>query len=312
MPGNGAIAMAKQGITTYLKEAIESGFDFIKRSFESIEEMNENFHAQRDFIFKSVERKADYKRRLAHVLEVIKLHSCKYLGISYMTENRLCEEYGALFGETISKRTVSSIIKHLRELSLISTIATKRRDGKQSANIIVMERLGKAGESEGPDRTVPSSCADASEASGKVAHKEPENLQPNKTKSSLKTTAKDSKERYTSSGRLLNFVPRWFKETIACCATEGKSVLEYWRVTKHLTQRVYGERLMRERVGQVVQTTVLEFYQAAKAATKGKFCMHNPYGYYFRMLEAGVTTQIRRDARSQGAPFYNWLTNCED
>ena len=69
---------------------------------------------------------------------------------------------------------------------------------------------------------------------------------------------------------------------------------------------------MRERVGQVVQTTVLEFYQAAKAATKGKFCMHNPYGYYFRMLEAGVTTQIRRDARSQGAPFYNWLTNCED
>ena len=35
--------MAKQGITIYLKEAIESGFDFIKCAFESIEDMNDNF-----------------------------------------------------------------------------------------------------------------------------------------------------------------------------------------------------------------------------------------------------------------------------
>lgn len=64
--------MAKTAINIYLKKAIESGFEFIERHFENLDELNKNFQAQRSWIFENLRNKADYKRRLAKVLEVLK------------------------------------------------------------------------------------------------------------------------------------------------------------------------------------------------------------------------------------------------
>ena len=52
--------MARKAIKVYLKSAIEGGFKFIKRRFESLEELNGNFHAQRTWIFEKLEKKADF------------------------------------------------------------------------------------------------------------------------------------------------------------------------------------------------------------------------------------------------------------
>lgn len=313
--------MAKKAIAVYLKQAITSGFNFIKRAFKSLKELNNNFQAQRTWIFETVEKKADYKRRLVKVLEVLKMHSCKHIGISYLTENHLCEAYEKQFGESISKRTISTYVKDLDKLGLIKRIATKREDGKQSANIIVMQKL-KVKKGAGKNRlkngvknvakaagNVVAAAFSGEEAPEKVAHKGQENLHTKKTKSSLKTTHKDYKERNTKAHRLLNFVPKWFKEKIACCATEPKAVYEYWKISKHLASYKYGDRIAREEMSDVVELAIREFYPAAKAASQGKFSMNNPFGFFHLILEIEIGGYIRRKAQVDRPSLFGW---CEE
>ena len=296
--------MAKSAIKIYLKSAIESGFKFIKRSFENLEELNDNFRAQRKWIFERMEKKADYKRRLVKVLEVLKMHSCKYVGISFMTENRLCEAYGELHGEAISKRSVGAYIKQLREIGFIKTIATKREDGKQTANIVVIEKV-RAAESKKVAQAP--TAVEGEDRSGKPAHKEPENLRTDKTISPSKTSLKEHKERITKTDRLLNFVPQWFKEQISCYTGEAKSTYELWKVTKYLMNRTFGTAIDVEERQIVVRKAIREFYLSAKASVRGKFKMRNPFGFFHSILEAEGHAHARRQAHAESSLLYNWL-----
>lgn len=314
--------MARSAIKIYLKSAIESGFNFIKKRFESLGELNDNFHAQRDWIFRELEKKADYKRRLAKVLEVLKMHSCKYLGISFLTENRLCEAYETLHGETISKRSVSAYIKQLKEIGFVTILAAKREDGKQTANIVVIEKIARMGEGErkvsppevkGERKNAAEPCAGGVEEfrgesrSEKVAHKGEENLRTIKTSSPFKTTLKKTKERIANGKRLLNFVPKWFQNQIGCCSRDAREVFEYWKVTKHLARRTFGSVVGADEWRETVGKAVREFYLSAKAASRGKFKMNNPVGFFHSVLEAEAYAYVRRCAQRTSGIFYNWL-----
>lgn len=310
--------MARTAINIYLKTAIESGFNFINRRFESLDELNNNFHAQRDWIFEKMEKKTDYKRRLAKVLEVLKMHSCKYIGISFLTENRLCKAYEAQYGESISKRTVGTCVKQLREIGFITTLPAKREDGKQTANIVLIERFKSTvksgiqtetifdGEEEKANKE-PRPNEEGKSQAQKLAHKDPENLRTKKTTSLFKTSLKDHKERIAKDRRLLNFVPKWFKEKIACCSTKAKEVYEYWKVTKHLMDRTFGTSIKaKEREG-VVARSIRELFLSAKASARGKFKMRNPFGFFHAILEAEGYAYVRREAQASSLIFYNWL-----
>ena len=320
--------MAKSAIQIYLKSAIESGFDFIKRRFDSVEELNRNFHAQRKWILTKLEKKADFKRRLAKVLEVLKMHSCKYIGISFMTENNLCGAYEAQFGESISKRTVSTCMKHLKEMGFVTIMAAKREDGKQTSNIVVIERFaaaareeifagrsggGKKGSAEphfhyiGERKEPESPANDEEERIENVAYKEPENLHTKKTTSLFKNPPKEHKERIAKERRLLNFVPKWFKDRIACCSTQGRAVYEYWKVAKHLMGRTFGPAIAAKDVQEVVGRAVREFFLSAKEAARGKFRMSNPFGFFHAVLEAEGYAHVRREVQTSSPLFYNWL-----
>lgn len=295
--------MARSAIKIYLKSAIEGGFSFIKRRFESLEELNDNFHAQRDWIFEKMEKKADFKRRLAKVLEVLKMHSCKYIGISFLTENRLCEAYEAQHGEPISKRSASTYIRQLREIGFISTIPAKREDGKQTANIVVIEKL-RAGEDKGQQST---GTDGGEERPKKVAHKEAEKLRTEKTTSFSKTTAKEVKERKANGNRLLNFVPKWFQDRIGCCSKDAGEVLEYWKASRHLVRKTFGSLVGADEWQEIVCKSAREFYLSAKAASRGKFKMHNPVGFFHSVLEAEAYAYVRRAAQHASPMLYNWL-----
>ena len=296
--------MAKKAITVYLKSAVESGFGFIERRFKSVQELNENFHAQRDWIFEKLEKKSDYKQRLAKVLEVLKMHSCKHLGISFLTENNLCKAYELQFGQPISKRSVGAYVKQLKEIGFITTIAAKREDGKQTANIVVIEKLGAAGEKQGQDG---SSDGKEEVSAEKPAHKDSQNLRTVKTTSPSKTSLKEHKERIAKERRLLNFVHEWFKEKVACCAREAKRVYEYWKITKGLLGRTYADRIeVQDRAG-VLAAAVDEFFKACKASARGAFQMKNPYGFFHAVLQEEAQAHIRREAHASSLLFYDWL-----
>ena len=296
--------MAREAIRVYLKSAIESGFEFIKRRFGSVEELNRNFQEQRKWIFEKMERKTDFKRRLAKVLEVVKMHSCKYLGISFMTENALCKAYEERFGEPISKRTVGTCVKLLREIGFVSVIPAKREDGKQTSNIVVIEMFEGAGERESSKAVAAGKGEDRFE---ELAHKEPENLRTDKTTSPFKTTVKKIKERMASGKRLLNFVPKWFKERIGCCAREGREVFEYWKVAKHLMKRTFGAVMSIDEWRETVDRAIREFFLSAKAASRGKFKMDNPFGFFHAVLETEGYAHVRRRTQDESGVLYDWL-----
>lgn len=317
------VSMAKTAIRIYLKSAIESGFSFIKRRFNNLDELNDNFRAQRDWIFEKMEKKADYKRRLAKVLEVLKMHSCKHIGISFLTENRLCEAYKAQHGESISKRSVSTYIRQLRELGFVTTLAAKREDGKQTSNIVIIEKIGTMGEKGRENESSLEARGERMNASmlsgddekkrevevrsGKVAYKDGENLHTKKTSSPSKTTVKELKERKANVNRLLNFVPRWFQDRIGCCSRDAREVFEYWKVSKHLVKKTFGSLVEADEWREIVRKSVREFYLSAKDASQGKFKIHNPIGFFHSILEAEAYAHVRRCAQDSSGVFYNWL-----
>lgn len=315
--------MARSAIKIYLKSAIEGGFSFIKRRFETLDELNDNFRAQRDWIFERMEKKTDYKRRLAKVLEVLKMHSCKYIGISFLTENSLCRAYEAQHGEPISKRSASTYIKQLREIGFVTTLAAKREDGRQTSNIVIIEKIGMMGEKgrgggvsleEERERTdvvaPPDNDGKKREVevrSGKVAYKGEENLHTEKTNSSSKTTVKEIKERKANDNRLLNFVPKWFQDRIGCCSRDAREVFEYWKVSKHLVRKTFGSLVEANEWQEIVCKSAREFFLSAKAASRGKFKMHNPVGFFHSVLEAEAYAYVRHCAHESSGVFFNWL-----
>lgn len=302
--------MAKAAISVYLRDAIEGGFGFIERRFESLSDMAESFRRQRTWIYEHLQRKADFKRRLARLLEVIKMHSCKHLGVSYLCERTMIDEYEALFRERISKRTVHTLVMQLRELGFVTAIPTKRRDGKQSANILVLERMEEPAmeepahkESENlHTKKAPSPSKPAAKAARqRLANRRPESRQQGKTGTEPEAPARSK----GGSKRLLNLVPEWFRERIACCAREPEAVHEYWKVAKHLSRKVFTLGAADEE--SVVSTAVREFFRASKAATKGRFAMANPFGFFHAVLEAEATAHVRRRAHDESPVLYDWL-----
>lgn len=298
--------MAKTAITLYLKKEIESGFQSIKRRFKNIKDLNQNFKAQRNWIFQNLKNRSSYLQRLVKILEIVKLHACKHLGIFYMTENHLCDTYQAQFGQSISKRSVATYLKHLRDLGFITSMPTKRGDGKQSANILVIEPLQSCAEAPCEDKRRNAKEADPNEgqANQKPAHKGCENLQTKRTNSSPKTIHKDLKERQavTCGSKLLNFVPAWFRERVACITRNPSKVFEYWKITKLLTVKRHGlDKLSSE---EVTALALKEFFRSAKAANRGKFAMQNPYGFFYAILSTEIGGYQRRKAEPV---LYNWL-----
>jgi hypothetical protein len=59
-------------------------------SFETIEDMNKTVRTYRDIIKSSVTR-SDVQTRLISLLELLKRHSCKYVGVSFMCKNTIAD-----------------------------------------------------------------------------------------------------------------------------------------------------------------------------------------------------------------------------
>lgn len=101
-------------------------------SFNEIEELNKTVRTYRDIIKLAVTRK-DVQARLITLLEVLKRHSCKQLGVSYMCKNTISSYLN------VSYKTVQRLMKKLESLGMIKQIATKRKsDMRQTANAIVI------------------------------------------------------------------------------------------------------------------------------------------------------------------------------
>lgn len=101
-------------------------------TFTDIEELNKTVRRYRDIIKLAVTRK-DVQARLIDLLEILKRHSCKQIGVSYMCKNSISSYLN------VSYKTIQRLMKKLEALGMIKQIATKRKsDMRQTANAIVI------------------------------------------------------------------------------------------------------------------------------------------------------------------------------
>ena len=242
-------------------------------SFTEREEMNQAVRVYRDIIRASVKR-ADVQARLIALLEVLKRHSCKQFGVSYMCKNTIAKKL------ELSYKTVQRLMKKLVDLGMIKQLSMKReKDMMQTANAIIIQPVKE----EVTDKTPV-----------KVAKKCPT---IKTTTSSLKQNIKNINKRNcvpsianvdksVSNFSKTNFVAAWVPDNFANLASafyhEAKTIQEFWKVVKQCNRVIdhsTGSRAFNK--SQEIQIGIRafkEFVMKVKAGTKmnkGQFAYFN-------------------------------------
>ncbi|AHZ49138.1 cytosolic protein [Bacillus thuringiensis] len=103
--------------------------------FIDVEELNKVVRTYKDVIRTSVKR-ADVQARLITLLDILKRHSCKYVGVSFLCKNSIADMM------EVSYKTVQRLMKKLVELGMINQIAMKRKkDMRQTSNAIIIQPI---------------------------------------------------------------------------------------------------------------------------------------------------------------------------
>ncbi|PFY41740.1 cytosolic protein [Bacillus toyonensis] len=189
-------------------------------SFTDVEELNKVVRTYRDVIRTSVKR-ADVQVRLITLLEILKRHSCKYVGVSFLCKNRIAEKM------EVSYKTIQRLMKKLVDLDMIKQVAMKRKkDMLQTSNAIIIQPI-------------------VEEVSNKVDAKSPTKCPTIKTKPvSLKQNIKDINIRNSNEDsntpkeniEQVDFVAHWVPERFVSLAnsfySDSKTIQEMWKVVR--------------------------------------------------------------------------------
>ena len=242
-------------------------------SFTEREEMNQAVRVYRDIIRASIKR-ADVQARLIALLEVLKRHSCKQVGVSYMCKNTIAKKL------ELSYKTVQRLMKKLVDLGMIKQLSMKReKDMMQTANAIIIQPVKE----EVTDKTPV-----------KVAKKCPT---IKTTTSSLKQNIKNINKRncvppvsnvnnsvnnFPKANLVAAWVPKNFANLASSFYHEAKTIQEFWKVVKQCNRVIdhsTGSRAFNK--AQEIQIGIRafkEFVMKVKAGTKmvnGKFAYFN-------------------------------------
>ncbi len=198
-------------------------------SFIDVEELNKNVRVYQDIIRASVKR-MDVQNRLIKLLEILKRHCCKQIGVSYMCKNTIADKL------EFSYKTVQRLMKKLEDLSMIRQVPMKRKkDMMQTANAIIIQPVKE-------------------EMSGKPPVKESKKCPAIKTTTSfLKQNIKNNKRKAVAqfshvdkslenSLKQANFVAHWvpdvFSYLVGSFYEKAETIQEFWKVIKQCNRVV--------------------------------------------------------------------------
>lgn len=226
-------------------------------TFKDVESLNETVRTYRDIIKTSVKR-TDVQSRLIDLLEVLKRHSCKYVGVSFLCKNSLAKKL------EISYKTVQRLMKKLVDLGMIRQVAMKRKsDMLQTANAVIIQPFEK-------------------EVSDKAPAKSPAKCPTIKTSSSpLKQKLINKRNDAPVNA---NFVAHWVPERFASLVSyfykDSLTIQEFWKVIKqcnHVVNTFTGDRAFNsEQELSIGVRAMKEFVMKVKAGVQ----MKNKFGYF--------------------------------
>ncbi|MDF9626789.1 helix-turn-helix domain-containing protein [Bacillus cereus] len=195
-------------------------------SFKDVEELNQTIRTYRDTIRMSIKR-TDVQAKLLTLLELLKRHSCKYVGVSFLCKNSIAEKM------KVSYKTVQRLMKKLVDLKMINQVAMKRKkDMLQTSNAIIIQPI-------------------VEEVSNKTQGESPTKCPTIKTTPvSLKQNIKDINKRNSNENRntpkenmdQADFVAHWVPERFISFTRsfyhESKTVEELWKVVRQCNRVV--------------------------------------------------------------------------
>lgn len=189
-------------------------------TFKEVEELNKTVRTYRDTIRMSIKR-TDVQSKLITLLEILKRHSCKYVGVSFLCKNRIAEKM------EVSYKTVQRLMKKLVDLEMIKQVAMKRtKDMLQTSNAVIIQPV-------------------VEEVSNKVDTKSPKKCPTIKTTPvSLKQNIKDINKRNSNENSntpeenieqadfVAHWVPERFISLVSSFYSESKTIQELWKVVR--------------------------------------------------------------------------------
>ncbi|HDR6754760.1 TPA: helix-turn-helix domain-containing protein [Bacillus cereus] len=239
-------------------------------SFKDVEELNKTIRTYRDNIRMSIKR-TDVQSKLITLLEILKRHSCKYVGVSFLCKNKIAEMM------EVSYKTVQRLMKKLVDLEMIKQVAMKRtKDMLQTSNAIIIQPI-------------------VEEVSDKVDIKIPTKCPTIKTKPvSLKQNIKDINKRNSNENTstpeenikdadfVAHWVPERFVSLVNSFYSESKTIQELWKVVRQcnkVTNFSTGDKAFtKDQELTIGLKAIKEFVMKIKSGVKmkkGKFAYFN-------------------------------------
>ncbi|MED2984620.1 helix-turn-helix domain-containing protein [Bacillus thuringiensis] len=249
--------------------ASEESFNNLS-TFIELEELNKTIRTYRDIIRISIKR-TDVQSKLITLLEILKRHSCKYVGVSFLCKNRIAEKM------KVSYKTVQRLMKKLVDLKIIKQVAMKRtKDMLQTSNAIIIQPI-------------------VEEVSDKVDTKSPPKCPTIKTTPvSLKQNIKDINKRNSNEHRntpeenieqadfVAHWVPKRFVSLVHSFYSESKTIQELWKVVRQcnkVTNFSTGDKAFtKDQELTIGLKAIKEFVMKIKSGVKmkkGKFAYFN-------------------------------------
>ncbi|MBJ8204299.1 helix-turn-helix domain-containing protein [Bacillus cereus] len=238
--------------------------------FIEVEELNKTVRAYRDSIRMLIKR-TDVQSKLITLLEILKRHSCKYVGVSFLCKNRIAEKM------KVSYKTIQRLMKKLVDLEMIKQVAMKRKkDMLQTSNAIIIQPI-------------------VEEVSDKKQGDSPTKCPTIKTKPvSLKQKIKDINKRTSNENNTkpkenikeANFVAHWVPERFISLVrsfySEAKTIQELWKIVRQcnkIVNHTTGDKAFtKEQELTIGLKAIKEFVMKIKSGVKmkkGKFAYFN-------------------------------------
>ncbi|MEK4675620.1 MULTISPECIES: cytosolic protein [Bacillus] len=239
-------------------------------SFKDVEELNKTVRTYRDIIRMSIKR-TDVQSKLIMLLEMLKRHSCKYVGVSFLCKNSIASMM------EVSYKTVQRLMKKLVDLGIVKQVFMKRKkDMLQTSNAIIIQPI-------------------VEEVSDKDYRKSTAKCPTNKTTSvSLKQNIKDINKRNSNENSntpeenieqadfVAHWVPERFVSLVSSFYSESKTIQELWKVVRQcnkVTNFSTGDKAFdQDHELTIGLKAIKEFVMKIKSGTKmkkGKFAYFN-------------------------------------
>ncbi|MEQ7806138.1 helix-turn-helix domain-containing protein [Priestia aryabhattai] len=243
----------------------EQSFNNLSR-FNELEEMNKTVRVYKDTIITSVKR-VDVQARLISLLELLKRHSCKQLGVSYMCKNTIA---GKL---EISYKTVQRLMKKLEQLGMIYQVPMKRKtDMLQTSNAVLIVPIEDM-----TDKTT-SKESKKCPAIKTTTNSLKQNI--NNKRNDVPVSQNKVVKSFSKANFIAHWVPERFADLTSCYYNESQTIQELWKVVKQCNRVVNYATSERAFTPQQELNIGIRAFKEFVMKVKDNKKMQNKFGYF--------------------------------